>query len=111
MSVNIKISLEEMVVWFQTYLYIDKGEAILFLCRQTTATVLVLEGWNFDTDPTQYSRLYIVKIFGIGQRVPELGPNFGQILNKIVISRKRLIRFGWNFDCKVIFDSHHNLKG
>ena len=69
------------------YLYIDKGEAILFLCRQTTATILVLEGWNFDTDPTQYSRLYIVKIFGIGQRVPELGSNFGQILKKIAISR------------------------
>ena len=64
------------------YLNIDKGEAILFLCRQTTATVLVIEGWNFDTDPAQYSRLYIVKIFGIGQKVPKLGPNFGQMLKK-----------------------------
>ena len=71
------------VVTFQrpkmpTNLYIDKGEAILFLCSQTTATVLVLEGSNFDTSPPQYGRLYIVKIFGIGQRVPELGPNFEQ---------------------------------
>ena len=69
------------------YLYIYKIEAKKVQCFQTTATVLVLEGWNFDTDPAQYSRLYIVKIFEIGPMVPELGPNFGQILKKIAISR------------------------
>ena len=92
-------------------LYIYKIGAKKVITFQTPATVLVLEGWNFDTDPTQYSRLYIVKIFGIGQRVPKLGPNFGQILKKIAISREPLVRFGWNFDCKVIFDLQGYLKG
>ena len=67
-------------------------------------------GWNLDTDPAQYSRWHIRKIFGIGPRVPELGPNFGQIFQKIAISREPLVRFGWNFDCRVIFDLQGYLK-
>ena len=50
------------------------------------------------------------KKIGIGSRVAELGPNFGQILNKIAISREPLVRFGWNFDCRVIFDLQGYLK-
>ena len=53
---------------------------------QTTATVLKLGGWNFDTDPAIYGRLHRRKFFEIGLRVPELGSNFGQILNKIAIT-------------------------
>ena len=46
------------------------------------------------TDPPQYGRWHIRNIFGIGPRVPELGPNFGQIFQKIAISREPLVRFG-----------------
>ena len=77
---------------------------------QTTATVLKLGGWNFDTDPAQYGRLHRRIFFWIGPRVLGLRPNFGQIWNKITVSRQPLIRFGWHFDCKVIFESHCNLK-
>ena len=33
------------------------------------------------------------------------------ILNKIAISLEPLVRFGWNFDCKDIFDLQGYLKG
>ena len=33
-------------------------------------------------DPAQYRALSYRNLFGIGPRVPELGPNFGQILKK-----------------------------
>ena len=35
----------------------------------------------------------------------------GPVLNRTVISWKRLVRFGWNFDCKAIFELHYDLKG
>ena len=63
-------------------LYIYKGVAILFLSPLSTSTVLKLGGWNLDTDRPQYSRWQRRIFFGIGPRVPELGPNFGQILTK-----------------------------
>ena len=48
--------------------------------------VLVLKGWNLDSDPTQYSRLHIFEIVQFGQGVLELGQNLGQNLDKIAIT-------------------------
>ena len=61
--------------------------AIKVLGNATPPRVLVLEGWKLNTDPAQYSRWPLVKIIWIGPRVPGLGPNLGQILNKITITR------------------------
>ena len=40
-----------------------------------------------------------------------LASHFGQFFQKIAISREPLVRFGWNFDSKVIFDLQGYLKG
>ena len=93
---------------------IHKIEAKKVQSFQTPATVLVLGGWNLAPNPARpaiYSRLYIVKIFWIGPRVPELESNFGQILNKIAITPWLLLLLGWNLDCRDIFNLHCNLNG
>ena len=69
------------------YLYSYKIVAFLFLCNATPPTVLVIEGWNFDTNPPIVGGRHLTNFFGIGPRVPRLGPNLGQNLNKIAITR------------------------
>merc|ERR1712029_536672 len=48
--------------------------AILFLCNATPPTVLDLEGCKLDQYPAIFGRLSLRNFFGIGPRVPELGP-------------------------------------
>ena len=92
------------------YLYIYKIVAILFLWTQTPPTILVIEGWNLGTNPAIVGGRPLTNFFEIGPRVPRLGPNFGQNLNKIAVYQQPLVRFGWNFDCRVIFEAHCLLK-
>ena len=91
-------------------LYIYKIVAILFLGNQTPPTVLVTEGWNLGTNPAIVGGRPLTNFFEIGPRVPRLGPNFGQNLNKIAITREPLGRFGWNLDWRDIFKLYYHLN-
>ena len=92
------------------YLYIYKIVAILFLWTQTPPTILVIEGWNLGTNPPIVGGRPLTNFFEIGPRVPRLGPNFGQNLNKIAITREPLGRFGWNLDWRDIFKLYYHLN-
>ena len=92
------------------YLYIYKVVAILFLWTQTPPTILVIEGWNLGTNPAIVGGRPLTNFFEIGPRVPRLGPNLGQNLNKIAITREPLGRFGWNLDWRDIFKLYYHLN-
>jgi hypothetical protein len=99
-----------VLTWFQPNLYIYKIVAILFLWTQTPPTILVIEGWNLGTNPAIVGGRPLTNFFEIGPRVPRLGPNFGQNLNKIAITREPLGRFGWNLDWRDIFKLYYHLN-
>ena len=92
------------------YLYIYKIVAILFLWTQTPPTILVIEGWNLGTNPPIVGGRPLTNFFEIGPRVPRLGPNLGQNLNKIAITREPLGRFGWNLNWRDIFKLYYHLN-